>query len=126
VIYAVFLASLGTIAGMLVLLLWQMKRAASASDECLSTTKRAGDLDLQLAARGRAVEDRDKTITTLEAERARLEAALAVVTKQRDELVSSLKDPHAAMSAARDALAGAAGVLPHLPQAAPAGTTPHR
>jgi hypothetical protein len=122
------LASIGVIAGALGFLFWQARRAASSADECLAAVKRSGELELALAARGNAVEDRDRTIEHLEAERKRGDAALAEALAQRDQLVANLKDPHAAVSAIRDALA-LHGVLPDVPQAAaahPAAPAPHR
>lgn len=105
-IYAVFLSSLGTIAGMVAFLFWQARRAASAADNELSSTRTAGDLKLRIEAQGRAIEDRDKAIETLTAERTRLEKTLTEVTKQRDELVAKIGTPNAAIDAIHSSLDG--------------------
>lgn len=99
------LGSLGCTLTLIVFAFWQARRAASASDGELAAVRKSGELELQLAARGKAVEDRDRTIETLTAERKRLEAALATVIEQRDQAVAaSITDPKGATDAIRDVL----------------------
>lgn len=101
------LASLGTTGALIGFLFWQAKRAASSNDGELSAVRKSGELELALAARGVAVEARDKTIDVLKAENARLLAAVSEITAQRDQLVASMspKDSNAAVDAIRAALA---------------------
>jgi hypothetical protein len=120
------LGALGSTIGLLVFAFWQAKRAANMTDQCLSITRENGELKIQFEARGNAITDRDTAIRNLVAERKRLDEALQTVTDQRDKaLVLSIKDPHAAVSAARDALAPK---LPPVPSggSVPPATTPGR
>lgn len=101
------LGGLGTTAALIGFLFWQAKRAASSNDGELAATKRSGELELALAARGVAVDQRDKTIDALKAENDRLNAAVTEITAQRDLLVANMnpKDSNAAVDAIRAALA---------------------
>jgi hypothetical protein len=111
------LGTIGSIGALIGFLFWQARRAATATDANLAAVKVALDLELQLAARGRAVDERDRTIVALRAENARLVSANAELASQRDQLVASLspKDSNAAVDAIRTALAPEPAPLPPPP-----------
>jgi hypothetical protein len=105
VLGAGLLGALGSTIALIAFAFWQARRAASASDGQLDAVRKSGQLELQLAAKGKAIEERDKTIETLKAERDRLDDALRVAIEQRDQAIAaSIVDSKGATDAIRDVL----------------------
>jgi len=137
-ITAALLAALGLSGALVAFAFWQARRAASSADGQLEAVKHMGDLDLALAARGRAVEDRDTAIANLKNDAVALNRAISTLTQQRDQLVANMspKDSHAAVEAIRGALGAApshvstsadsSGVPVPIPALVDPFTTPNR
>jgi hypothetical protein len=100
-ISAALLGALGLTMSLVAFVFWQARRAAAAADSELAAVKKAAELELQLAARGRALDDRDRVIENLKEDVRRLENATKLLI-QRDE--APIKDTSDAVDAMRDAL----------------------
>jgi len=101
------IACLGIIGAQLAILFWQMKRASKAQDGHLQSSRERGKLKRHADEQARGIEDRDKIIDSLKATEEKLEKALKVVKRQRDDLLKEAfdkGDPTATASAIRRAL----------------------
>ncbi len=112
------IASLGIIGAQLALLFWQMKRATKAQDGHLDSSRKRGQLQRHADKQTRAIEDLDKAIDTLTAERIRLEKSIEVIQKQRDALLEEAfkqGSPTATATAIRNALNQLSKNMPEMP-----------
>ena len=101
------IAALAFAAALLILLTWQMKRAASATDKLLVLTKAEASSKILQAASKVALVDKERALNVVIAERNRLEFTVDTVTEQRDALLKeSLKNatPGTVAIAVRNAL----------------------
>lgn len=121
------IAGLGLAGALLAFAFWQAVRAARMSDRLIDAIREHAQLEVLYAARGTAIEERDRVITTLEDGNRRLRAALEV--SQNALPVPSpdatAKDSVNALRSALDGLgdlarAGASSVPTKLPGLPPA------